>query len=156
LHRTFAEYLLARHLAALPDGDWLAATAEHQWFDPDWEHVTPMLAEQLSPAAARTLVAFLLDSNPAPFLHSLFTALRAGGARPDADTLLPPGEAAGLSAVIRAALRNRYGRDLLSRQLADMTYLPNAVRDGLVTGLGDGDPQVRWAAVRALADREGQ
>jgi hypothetical protein len=36
LHRTVAEYLTARHLATLPQADWLAIVEQHQWFDPDW------------------------------------------------------------------------------------------------------------------------
>ncbi len=49
LHRTVAEYLTARDLATLPEADWLAIVGQHQWFDPDWAQVIPMLGERLSP-----------------------------------------------------------------------------------------------------------
>lgn len=71
LHRTFAEYLVARHLATLPTGNYLAVIAQHQWFDPDWENVIPMLGGQLSSAGARQLIAHLLASDPDPFWHAL-------------------------------------------------------------------------------------
>ena len=36
LHRTFAEYLTARHVASMDMPDCLEVLAEHLWFDPEW------------------------------------------------------------------------------------------------------------------------
>jgi hypothetical protein len=66
LHRTVAEYLVARHLAGLPHADCLAIIDQHRWFDADWAEVIPMIGEQLSSEAAAALIALLLadDNDP--------------------------------------------------------------------------------------------
>ena len=68
LHRTFAEYLVARHLAGLPQEDWLAVVDQHRWFDSDWAEVMPMLTERLSPTSAAVLIGHLLPDEAA---HSI-------------------------------------------------------------------------------------
>jgi hypothetical protein len=47
LHRTVAEYLVARHLATLSVSDWLDVVNKHLWFDADWAEVIPLLGGQL-------------------------------------------------------------------------------------------------------------
>jgi hypothetical protein len=87
LHRTVAEYLTARHLATLPEADWLAVVGQHQWFDPDWAEVIPMLGERLSADNARALIQHLLAGEHDPFGYALLTAARVWGARADASRL---------------------------------------------------------------------
>jgi hypothetical protein len=43
LHRTIAEYLVARHLRVLPSADRIEIVERHRWFDPDWAVVIPLL-----------------------------------------------------------------------------------------------------------------
>jgi HEAT repeat protein len=47
LHRTFHEYLVARHLASLSEQRRWAVIDAHLWFDPDWEQVIALLGGQL-------------------------------------------------------------------------------------------------------------
>src|SRR5664280_1479872 len=69
LHRTFHEYLGARHLAHLPDDQWQAVIEEHLWFDPDWEQVILLLTAQLP--QPETLLQLLLDQPHDPFHYAL-------------------------------------------------------------------------------------
>jgi hypothetical protein len=48
LHRTIAEYLTARHLVGLAPAQRMQAVADHQWFEPDWAEVIPMLGGLLA------------------------------------------------------------------------------------------------------------
>jgi HEAT repeat protein len=74
-HRTVAEFLAARHLAQQPRDVWLAAVAEHLWFDPDWAEVIPLLAGQLrDPADAMHLLEHLLGLSDDPYYRGLFCA----------------------------------------------------------------------------------
>jgi HEAT repeat protein len=152
LHRTFAEYLVARHLATLAPQDWLAVVEQHHWFDPDWAEVIPMLAERLSPADAAALINYLASCEPDPFHHSLQAAARAWGARPDADHLLTDPRAADLSERIAGLLRHRPATAL--SQLKAMTFLPKPFLSALLAKLSDDDGSVRRTAVTMVADRD--
>ena len=152
LHRTVAEYLTARHLATLPEADWLAIVARHQWFDPDWVEVIPMLCERLSPDGARALIQHLLASEPDPFHHALLTAVRVWGARPDADHLLAPRQADELAGRLDDLLQHWQTRHAARLACGGMTYLPRPVLSRSIARLADQDINV-LSAIDELARR---
>ncbi len=156
LHRTFTEYLVARHLATVPADDYLAVTSQHQWFDPDWENVIPMLGGQLDSAGAGHLIAHLLASDPDPFWHALLAAMTVAGERADPDTTLTGAQSARLAQATRMLLRHTFGRDLISDRMVRITHLPRSVREALLTSLNDPVAGVRERVVQALAGREGR
>ena len=156
LHRTFAEYLVARHLATRPADDYLPVIAQHQWFDPDWENVIAMFGGQLDSAGARELIEHLLASDPDPFWHALLTAMTVAGERPDADTTLTGAQAARLAQATGLLLRDVFSRDLISDRMVRVTHLPQCVREVLLASLNDPDAGVRERAVQSLAGREDQ
>ncbi len=75
LHRTFAEYLTAEHLAV--SGTWRDAVDKHQWFDPEWEQVILLLGGLLQ--HPEDLLDHLLDVEQDPLHHALKTAARVCG-----------------------------------------------------------------------------
>lgn len=154
LHRTVAEYLVARYLATLPPAGRLAVVEQHRWFDSDWTQVIPMLGELLTAAEARALIEHLLAEQADPFHHSLFTALQVLGARADADHLLPTTPAAQLSGRVVSLLRLGRTRPAITSQVEAMTYLPRALLDLLLESLGHHSWSVRSAAAAALAGRD--
>ena len=96
LHRTIAEYLTARHLRDLTPAKRMRQVAEHQWFDPDWAEVLPMLGALLTtdkPAEAKALVTHFLSQWPDPQHRAFCTAIRILGEQPDPDHLLGPSQA---------------------------------------------------------------
>jgi HEAT repeat protein len=157
LHRTVAEYLTSRHLATLPEPDWLAIVAQHQWFDPDWIEVIPMLGERLTPDGASALIEHLLAGEHDPFYYALLTAVRVWGARPDADHLLAPQQADELAGRLDDLLQHWHWliRDTASLACRAMAYLPRPVLTRLIGRLADQDADVRRVAVAALDGREG-
>ena len=154
LHRTVAEYLTARHLATLPQADWLAVVEQHRWFDPDWAEVIPMLGERLSPDSARALIQHLLAGECDPFHWSLRTAALVWGARPDADHLLAPGQLNELAGRLDDLLRHQHTGYAAVAAYSGMTYLPHSVLTGLLAGLTDPDSYVRASAAQALDRRQ--
>jgi hypothetical protein len=79
LHRTIAEYLTARHLAGLPPARRMQAVADHQWFEPDWAEVIPMLGGLLAtcePAGAAALLTHFLSQWPDPLHWAFCMAIR--------------------------------------------------------------------------------
>lgn len=72
LHRTFHEYLVARHLAQQTDVTWQKYVSDYKWFDPDWEVVIVLLAGCLS--EPDVLLRFLLSEAYDPFHTMLFLA----------------------------------------------------------------------------------
>ena len=155
LHRTVAEYLTARHLATLPEPDWLAVVRQHQWFDADWAEVIPMLGERLSADGVRPLIQHLLADECDPFHYALFAVARVWGARPDASHLLAPGQADELAGRLDDLFKHWLTRQSASLTYAQMTYLPRPVLTRLMARLTDPDENVRAQAVEALADRSG-
>jgi hypothetical protein len=156
LHRTFAEFLVARHLAALPAADWLSVIAEHQWFDADWQTVIPMLGGRLDFRDARRLVTHLLMSDPDPFWQSLLTGIAVAGERPDADKILTADQLGRLAQAVSTLMHHDLGRPLIADRMAGLTYLPVPMRTALLDLLHDQDWRVREEAARALAGRTGQ
>jgi HEAT repeat protein len=154
-HRAVAEYLVARHLSALPKTDWLAIVEQHRWFDPEWAEVIPMLGERLSPAAATQLLEYLLTADADPFYHSLLMASRVWGARPDADQILSAGQSGELTGQLVKLIRHRVTRPAVTSRLTAMGYMPRPLLTGLLGLLDDQDERVRWAIIQALAGREG-
>ena len=154
LHRTVAEYLTARHLATLPAADWLAVVGQHQWFDPDWAEVIPMLGERLSADNARALIQHLLAGEHDPFGYALLTAARVWGARADASDLLPPGQADELAGRLDQLLQHRLTNHAASLACTGMTYVPRPVIARLMARLTYLDEDVRDATVEALAGRQ--
>jgi HEAT repeat protein len=154
LHRTIAEYLVARHLATLPEPDRLAIVDQHRWFDPDWAEVIPMLGERLNPVAASRLIQHFLADECDPFHHSLYTAIRIWGARSDADHLLTAGQAVELAGRVVHLICHKVTHRVTITQLTAMTYLPDALRTQLLDCLADDDADLRAAGALALAGRE--
>ena len=154
LHRTVAEYLTARHLATLPEAHWLAIVGQHQWFDPEWAEVIPMLGERLGPDGARALIHHLLAAERDPFHHALLTAARVWGTLPAADHLLAPRQADELAGRLDDLFPHGLTRDAASLACVGMTYLPGPVLTRLIARLTDQDAYVRGAAVKVLADRQ--
>jgi HEAT repeat protein len=89
LHRTFAEYLTAWHVASLPRDEWLRIVDEHLWFDPDWRPTLGLLGsvfvQQGRPAEAIVLIRHLLDQPRDPFNLALFRAVVVFHELPDQD-----------------------------------------------------------------------
>ena len=156
LHRNFAEYLVARHLAALPATDWLSVISEHQWFDPDWWPVIVMLGGQLSREAARQLIAHLLGPDPDPFWHALLTAIAVAGERQDIDLVLTPEQSARMAQSVSSLMHHDVGRQLTAESMMRMTHLASATRAALLACLESPDGRVRGAAATALTGQAGQ
>ena len=154
LHRTIAEYLVARHLASLPEADWLDVINQHLWFDPDWAEVIPMLGGQLDASGACRLVDHLLDQADDPFHHALLTAVRVIAERPDPDELLPAGDLQAIAEVALGLIDHPVTRPGVAAMLAVVPRLPVPMVDGLLTRLDDPDWSVRRVAAAALARRE--
>lgn len=93
LHRTIAEYLVARFLRDLPPDQRMAEVEKHQWFDPDWAEVIPLLAGLLAARReqgpdAQALIAHFLTQRRDPLYYAFRTALRILAEYPAlADTL---------------------------------------------------------------------
>jgi hypothetical protein len=155
LHRTFAEYLVARHLAALPEQQWLAIIDRHRWFDPDWVEVLRMLGERLAPAAARRLIEYLAASEADPFHHSLLLAAQIWGARPDADRLMSAESADELAGRLVELVRQPASRNAVIARLDASPYLPRLLLARLVTLVSDPNPRVREEVTSVMWYRGG-
>jgi HEAT repeat protein len=150
-HRTFAEYLVARHLASLPEADWLDAVDQHLWFDPDWAEVIHLLGAQLDQGAARRLVEHLLGQADDPFHHGLLTAVRVMGERPDPDQLLPAEHLRAIADRVLPLIDHPVTRPTTASQLAQVPRLPKPVVDGLLARLSERDLDLLLAVVVTLA-----
>lgn len=153
LHRTIAEYLTACHLVNLPPAQRMKAVAEHQWFEPDWAEVIPMLGGLLARserAEAKALLTHFLSQWPDPLHRAFCTAIRILGEQPDSGQLLDPSHAQLLTKRVTGLLR----QDLTRRRLLTATATwPRPLVDALLSLLHHHDKSVRFAAARALADR---
>ena len=155
LHRTIAEYLVARHLATLPAADWLAVVDQHLWFNPDWAEVIPLLGGQLDQSSACQLVELLLGQADDPFHHALLAALRVVAERPDPDHLLPSGLQRQMADRALGLIANPVTRLAVTPVLAAAPRLPSLIVQGLLARLDDPDQDVWHAVVRILTNQQG-
>jgi HEAT repeats len=156
LHRTFHEYLGARHLAHLPDDQWQAVVEEHLWFDPDWEQVILLLTAQLP--QPETLLQLLLDQPHDPFHHALRMAGLALSELPEQSPALPSPAAEEAVRRLLDLLRSPgYGTSMAADVLrtVGVRLQPHAEKS-LLSVLTDNDFDVRRTATGALAGRPGE
>ena len=153
LHRTFAEFLVAHHLAAQPEADWLGVVEQHMWFDPDWTEVIPLLGAQLDQDAARQRTGHLLSQKHDPFGHAMFTALRVIAERPDLDHLLRPEDVEKVAQQLLSMLDHSEAEGGALSALAAVTRLPRPLVDRLSSCLDGPDWRGQVAAAQALAGR---
>jgi HEAT repeat protein len=156
LHRTIAEYILARHLAGLPAESRMRVVTAHQWFDPDWAEVIPMLGTLLATRnlpEAQALVTHFLTAKPDPLHRAFDTAVRIICEAPDAGRLLTPATSQELHRRLRRLAKDAPFRHRLIRTLDAAPAWPEAITSAM---LGTGSStQLRQAAARALEGREG-
>ena len=156
LHRTIAEYLVARHLRDLPQPERMSIVESHQWFDPDWAEVIPMLGGLLAiehSSQARALVAHFLGQRPDPLHRAFHAALRVLGETPDPDQLLTSAQADELGQRTRGLLAARTTwatRERLIRVLLAAPAWPHAVTDALLDSIGRDGLKTGRAAVSPI------
>jgi HEAT repeat protein len=153
LHRSIAEYLVARHLCEMPRDERMKIVGDHMWFDPDWAEVLPLLGGLLAatrPAEAQELALHFLNQRPDPLHYSFFTWLRVIGEMPGSREILSKELAVIVSQTIYKLLRSASTRDLLVRALSRTPVWPRPVSDMLIHLVRDTNPEVRRAAVTAL------
>jgi HEAT repeat protein len=159
LHRTFAEYLVARHLRYLDSGPRMEMIARHQWFDPGWAEVIPMLGGLLSSHSdeeASALVCYFLAQDPDPLHYAFLTALRLLGETAHPDRLVPRGRGEDLARRTGQMFGGGFEtRKMLSRALASASAWPRPVMMVVMEALAHQGELVRVAAVDALAGRNG-
>jgi HEAT repeat protein len=167
LHRTIAEYLLARHLAGLPAADRMRVVTAHQWFDPDWAEVIPMLGAMLAARnlpEARALVSHFLTARPDPFHRAFDTALRIICEAPGPDRLLTPDTGQELHSRLLRLVRPGHRRmgeeedpptDRLVRTLTAALAWPQAITSAILELASVSDAGLRLVAVGAPAGRAG-
>ena len=154
LHRTFAEYLVARHLASYREEHWLRIVDQHMWFDPDWVEVIRLLGAQLDVQEARRLVQHLLGQDVDPFHYALLAAMRVLAERIDQDQLLAPNQMRAMAEAIGGLMDHPTARWTAAAQLAAAPRLPRCVLDRLRDRLDDPDPLARLTTVEALTSHE--
>ena len=158
LHRTLAEYLVARYLHELDTGLRMEIIAEHQWFDPDWAEVIPILGGLFGSQEcekASDLVRHFLAQRPDPLHYAFRTALRILGEVPEPDRLLTPEQKRDLAQRTSRLIATRATRDMLTRTLAEANASPRSVTEALLAMLHDDGWDLREAVVRALDGRGG-
>lgn len=154
-HRAVAEYLVARHIATLPESRWLAIVEQHRWFDPDWTEAILMLGERLPSAAACILVDTLSAEQVDPFQHSFFMAIKIWGMRPDADLLLSESSAEKLVQRLDSLARREANHIALKEILVPMAYPPGKLLETLVELTSEPSLSVRRFAAQTLAGQYG-
>lgn len=153
LHRTIAEYLLARHLAEARSEDRMREVTAHQWFDPDWAEVIPMLATLLAarnPPEAQALVTHFLTARPDPFHHAFGTALRIIGDAPDPDRLLSGAASRELLRALPRLLRSTHTRGRLERILTAAPAWPQPISATVLALAASRRPSERHFAATIL------
>jgi Holliday junction resolvase-like predicted endonuclease len=136
LHRTIAEYLVARHLSELPAGPRMTAVRDHQWFDSDWAEVFPLLAGLLASSGrfreAGELAAWFLGQKRDPLHYAFRTALRILGDVPDSGELLDSTQERKLHDMTARLLSSSVTRRVLATAITATTTLPRPVTDALM------------------------
>ena len=121
LHRTVAEYLVARYMRDLPQAQRMQIVRDHQWFDPDWAEVIPIFGGLLTAqdvGDTQTLVTHFLAPRTDPLHRAFHTALRVLGESPSPDHLLSSGQMRYLSNQTLGLIVRSYTRPALLRALA--------------------------------------
>ena len=154
LHRTFAEYLTARHLAAMDNAERLEAVAGHLWFDPEWAPVISMLGGHLqSSSDARELFRFLASRPDDACQQGLLAAAGVLSERQDRETLLPQGEAGEFADKIMKVLSIGIFRAEATPVLAAAGNLTTTLARRLREAVGTDDSELRVAALHILQGR---
>ncbi|MFJ9769409.1 NACHT domain-containing protein [Streptomyces erythrochromogenes] len=135
LHRSFAEYLTARHLTGLPEAEALAALDQHLADGGRWDDTLAMLGRLVllgrGPARFGRLLSHLAD-RPGGVLHAvrmLGEAGEAGGA------VLEPGLEGRMVEVFRRAVAD--DTEAAARAVATCRALPDALVDVLAGYLAE-------------------
>jgi HEAT repeat protein len=153
LHRTMAEYLVARHLAGLPTSDRMRIVVAHQWFEPDWAEVIPMLGALLATRNlpdAQALVTHFLTVKPDPLHRAFDSALRIICEAPDPDRLLTPATSQELH---RRLIRLGGSNDRLIRTLTAGPAWPQAITRAILALATGRNAEHRRVAADVLAQR---
>jgi HEAT repeat protein len=141
LHRTIAEYLTARFLGGLPPGERMVHVVAHQWFDPDWAEVIPLLGQILpagpGPGTAAALVTHFLSQRHDPLHCAFHMAIRVAGNNPDPDSLLTPAQARDMAERVTALMLRQATQIRLIRSLSAIPRWPRPVSQALLRFLRD-------------------
>jgi hypothetical protein len=125
----------------------------HQWFDPDWAEVIPMLATLLAarnPPEAQALVTHFLTARPDPFHHAFGTALRIIGDAPDPDRLLSGAASRELLRALPRLLRSTHTRGRLERILTAAPAWPQPISATVLALAASRRPSERHFAATIL------
>jgi len=158
LHRTFAEYLVARRMTEMSAPERTRLLNEHQWFDPAWSEVFPLLggllaAEPATVGQARDLVRHFLFQRRDPLYRAFSTALRILGEAPRPDDLLGPAENERIERVVVACLDVPAIGSRIAATCARMPAWPSVLTEVLPRLTIHPRRPVRRAAVMAVASR---
>ena len=146
-HRTIAEYLVARYLQDLPYERRMQIVAEHQWFDPDWAEVIPMLASLLLAGGRQddvsSMITHFQTQRPGPLHRAFFFGLRIITESAGAGHTLSSREERILAKQIDRMLSRRSAYDELTHVLKSAPVLPQVITDALLAYLSLGRGYVR-------------
>lgn len=135
LHRSFAEYLTARHLAGLPEAESLAVVDAHLADGGRWDDTLAMLARLVLVGAGRARFARLLGhlaDRPGGVLHAVRMLGEVWGT---GGTRLEPGVAEHLVAPFRRAVAD--DTEAAARAVETCRALPDALVDTLAGYLAE-------------------
>jgi HEAT repeat protein len=159
LHRTVAEHLVALYLRDIPSEQRMRTIAGHQWFDPDWAEIFPILGGLMAarlPSDAQAVVSCFLNQRRDPLDRGFHTALRIIGESRDSNRLLPSGQTHNLRKRILNLLAGEISRSRLLRTLASVAAWPEAVTDAMLSSLRiHGDIRLKIDVIGTLAGRDG-
>jgi HEAT repeat protein len=140
MHRTIAEYLVALYLRDLPHKKRMDIVADHQWFDPDWAEVIPMLASLLvssDPDDVSDMITYFLTQRPDPLHRAFFFALRIITESAGSGTILTTTQEPILTNQIHRMLARPSTHDELIRTLQRALVWPEALTGALLAYLSD-------------------
>ena len=155
IHRTFAEYLVARHLRNISHAARMRIVKAHQWFDADWAEVIPMLAGLLAterPGDARALAKHFLTQRRDPLYWAFRTLLRIIGEDPAIHRLFTDTEARRVAKQVTRLISREATQIELIGALRAIPMWPPALTDALLSALSS--YRMRDAAASALAGRD--
>ncbi|MEJ2887744.1 HEAT repeat domain-containing protein [Actinomycetospora aeridis] len=150
VHRTFAEYLAARHLSTLDEQRRWEIIERHLWFDPEWLQVISMLGGLLGADEVRKLVSRLHGAGDDAFGHAALSAIRLLSEHPESATLLRYQEQRDLQRTLEVTLRHPHLRWAAVTALRGVPVLARCAVEVLLGLTEDEDASLRLAAVRSL------